>query len=216
MSMITKKTRLALALAVALGACAGALAQQPATNSSSSMTTAPGKAVLSDVVKTTATVVGVDAGTRVITLKRQDGKVLTMTAGEEVRNFAQLKVGDRVDVEYGRALALELRKGKPAKASANEAAAVVSAPEGQKPAAGAVREVTVLADVVAVDTANKVVTLKGPAGNTVEMVVRDPAQLANIKKGDQVQAVYTESLAIKVSAAAPSQDGDKKAKDKSK
>jgi Cu/Ag efflux protein CusF len=211
MSKITKNSRLVLALAVALGGCAVAFAQQPAASSSSSMTTAPGKASVSDVVKTTATVVGVDAGTRVITLKRQDGKVVTMTAGEEVRNFDQLKVGDRVDVEYGRALALELRKGNAAKASANETAAVVSAPQGQKPAAGAVREVTVLADVVAVDTANKVVTLKGPAGNMVEMLVKDPAQLANIKKGDQVQAVYTETLAIKVSAA-PAKDADKKAK----
>jgi Cu/Ag efflux protein CusF len=215
MSMNTKNTRLVLALAVALGTCAGALAQQPAANSSSTMATAPGKALLTDVVKTTATVVGVDAGTRVITLKRQDGKVVTMTAGEEVRNFPQIKVGDRVDVEYGRALALELRKGNAAKASANESAAVVSAPQGQKPAAGAVREVTVLADVVGVDTANKIVTLKGPAGNVVEMVVKDPAQLANIKKGDQVQAVYTESLAIKVSAAA-AKDGDKKAKEAAK
>ena len=215
MSLITKHTRLALALAVALGTGAGALAQQPATNSTSAVATAPGKALVTDVVKATATVVSIDSGTRAITLKRQDGKVVTMTAGEEVRNFDQLKVGDRVEAEYGRALALELRKGGTAKASASESAAVLSAPQGQKPAAGAVREVTVLADVIAVDTAHKVVTLKGPAGNVVEMVVRDPAQLANIKKGDQVQAVYTESLAIKVSAA-PGKDGDKKAKEKSK
>ena len=215
MSMITNNSRLVLALAVALGGSAGALAQQPATNSTSAVATAPGKALVTDVVKTTATVVAVDSGTRVITLKRQDGKVVTMTAGEEVRNFPQIKVGDRVDVEYGRALALELRKGNAAKASANETAVVAAAPQGEKPAAGAMREVTVLADVIGVDTANKIVTLKGPAGNVVEMRVKDPAQLANIKKGDQVQAVYTESLAIKVSAAA-AKDGDKKAKEAAK
>ena len=213
MSMITKNSRLVLALALALGGSAGALAQQPATNSTSAVATAPGKALVTDVVKTTATVVAVDSGTRVITLKRQDGKVITMTAGEEVRNFPQIKVGDRVDVEYGRALALELRKGNAAKASANETAVVAAAPQGEKPAAGAMREVTVLADVIGVDTANKIVTLKGPAGNVVEMRVKDPAQLANIKKGDQVQAVYTESLAIKVSSA-PAKDADKKAKAK--
>jgi Cu/Ag efflux protein CusF len=215
MYKITKKTRLALALAVALGTSAGALAQQPAATSASAAASSPGKAVVSDVVKATATVVSIDSGTRSISLKRKDGKVVTMTAGEEVRNFDQLKVGDHVEVEYGRALALQLRKGNNAKASASETASMVSAPPGQKPAAGAVREVTVLADVVAVDTANKVVTLRGPAGNVVEMLVRDPTQLANIKKGDQVQAVYTESLAIKVSAAPP-QDADKKAKEKAK
>jgi len=59
----------------------------------------------------------------------------------------------------------------------------------------------VLADVVGVDAKHKIVTLKGPGGNIVEMVVEDPEQLKNIKKGDQVQALYTESLAVKVEPA---------------
>lgn len=46
------------------------------------------------------------------------------------------------------------------------------------------------------------ITLKGPKGNTVDMVVEDPKQFADIKKGDQVQAVYTEALAISVEPAA--------------
>jgi len=216
MSMISRKAQATLAAALALGACTGALAQQPAANTSSGAAVGPGQAVMADVVKTTATVVAIDSGTRAVTLKRQDGKVVTITAGEEVRNFAQLKVGDRVEAEYGRALALELRKGAGAKSSANETAATVSAPQGQKPAGAAVREVTVLADVVAVDAAAKVVTLRGPAGNQMDLLVRDPAQLANIKKGDQVQAVYTESFAIKVSAA-PAKEGEQpKAKAKAK
>ena len=216
MSMISRKAQAALAAALTLGAGMGALAQQPAANVTSGATVAPGKAVMADVVKTTATVVAIDSGTRAVTLKRQDGKVITIIAGEEVRNFAQLKVGDRVEAEYGRALALELRKGASAKSSASETAATLGAPQGQKPAGAAVREVTVLADVVAVDAAAKVVTLRGPAGNQMDLLVRDPAQLANIKKGDQVQAVYTESFAVKVSAA-PAKEGDQpKAKDKEK
>lgn len=216
MSMISRKAQAALAAALTLGACMGALAQQPAANVTSGAAVGPGKAVMADVVKTTATVVAIDSGTRAVTLKRQDGKVITITAGEEVRNFAQLKVGDRVEAEYGRALALELRKGSTAKSSASETAATVGAPQGQKPAGAAVREVTVLADVVEVDTAAKVVTLRGPAGNHMDLLVRDPAQLANIKKGDKVQAVYTESFAIKVSAA-PAKEGDQpKAKEKAK
>jgi Cu/Ag efflux protein CusF len=61
---------------------------------------------------------------------------------------------------------------------------------------------TIVADVVEVHPKNKTVTLKGPKGNTVDLVVEDPAQLANIKKGDQVEAVYTEALAISVEPAA--------------
>jgi len=46
-----------------------------------------------------------------------------------------------------------------------------------------------------------VVTLKGPQ-RTVELKVRDPEQFKLIKKGDQVQATYTEAVAIAVTPAA--------------
>ena len=59
---------------------------------------------------------------------------------------------------------------------------------------------TVVADVVNVDTQNRAVTFKGPK-RTVDLKVRDPAQLALIAKGDQVQATYTEALAISVAPA---------------
>ncbi|MGT2491639.1 hypothetical protein [Cupriavidus basilensis] len=44
------------------------------------------------------------------------------------------------------------------------------------------------------------VTLQGPKGK-VNLNVQDPDQLKNIKKGDQVQAVYTEAVAIAVEPA---------------
>ncbi|WP_408228762.1 MULTISPECIES: hypothetical protein [Paraburkholderia] len=59
-----------------------------------------------------------------------------------------------------------------------------------------------MADVVAVNPKHKTVTLRGPKGNTLDLKVEDPAQFANIKKGDQVDAVYTEALAISVEPAA--------------
>ena len=62
--------------------------------------------------------------------------------------------------------------------------------------------VSVLADVVAVDMKTSVVTLRGPKGNMVELNVADPGQLKLIKKGDQVEAVYAEAVAITVEPAA--------------
>ncbi|WP_408368813.1 MULTISPECIES: hypothetical protein [unclassified Paraburkholderia] len=64
------------------------------------------------------------------------------------------------------------------------------------------QEVKIVADVVAVNSRNRTVTLKGPKGNTLDLKEEDPAQFANIKKGDQVDAVYTEALAISVEPAA--------------
>ena len=59
---------------------------------------------------------------------------------------------------------------------------------------------TIVADVVAVDPATQTVTLKGPK-HTVDLRVRDPKQFALIAKGDQVQATYTEAVAIAVTPA---------------
>ena len=60
---------------------------------------------------------------------------------------------------------------------------------------------TVVADVESVNTQDKVVTLRGPEGNVVDLKIEDPEQLKRIKKGDHIKAVYTEALAIKVEPA---------------
>jgi len=190
-----------LVLGVLAAACLPAAAQKPAATVEAGVATAPGKGVAAQTVKTTATITAIDKATREVKLKRQDGKEVTMALGDEVRNFEQLKVGDKVHVEYSQALALELKKGGGGKPAAGTTETLKRAEPGQKPGGQAVREVTVLADVVAVDAKNKTVTLKGPAGNLVDLAVEDPQQLKNIKKGDQVHAVYSESLAIKVEPA---------------
>ncbi|MNY75119.1 hypothetical protein D3C86_2143180 [compost metagenome] len=61
---------------------------------------------------------------------------------------------------------------------------------------------TVTADVVAVNTSTRTVTLKGPKGRTVDLLVEDPERLKGIKKGDRVEAVYTEAVAVSVQPAA--------------
>ena len=63
------------------------------------------------------------------------------------------------------------------------------------------RQVTITADVIAVDPATQTVTLKGPK-HTADLKVRDPEQFKLIKVGDQVEANYTGALAIAVEPAA--------------
>lgn len=197
----------ALALGL-LATCLAATAQtppkegpRPAATLESGVAVTPGSAVAKDVLKTSATIVAIDPARRSLTLKRQDGKVIDMVLHEEVRNFDQLKVGDKVNAEYSQAIALDLKKGGGGTAGISGGEALKRSQQGQKPGGTATRQVVVLADVVNVDAKNKRVTLKGPAGNLVDLAVEDPEQLKNIKKGDQVQALYSESLAIKVDAA---------------
>jgi hypothetical protein len=62
--------------------------------------------------------------------------------------------------------------------------------------------VQIVANVVAVNPKTRSVKLKGPRGNTLDLTVADPEQFANVKKGDQVESVHTEALAISVEPAA--------------
>jgi Cu/Ag efflux protein CusF len=163
--------------------------------------TKPGAAAVAQRVNITATITAIDPKTRGVTLKGPQGNEVVIIAGPEVKNFANMKVGDQVRVEYVEALTLELKKGGGQVVARTDKEAAAGAKPGERPAGIGGREVRVMADVVAVDTANQRVTLKGP-NRTVELKVRDPKQLAMIAKGDQVEAVYTEAIAVAVEPAA--------------
>jgi Cu/Ag efflux protein CusF len=161
----------------------------------------PGVATAAQTIKLTATIAAIDAATRSITLKGAQGKEVTVTAGPEVKNFAQMKVGDQVNVAYIEALTLELKKGGGMAVARTEQAGMAGAKPGERPAGLVGRQVTIVADVVDVNAAAQTVTLRGPQ-RTVELKVRDPEQFKRVAKGDQVEATYTEAVAVEVTPVA--------------
>ena len=160
----------------------------------------PGVAGIAETVELTATITAIDAATRAITMKGPQGKELTLTAGPEIKNFAQMKVGDQVKAKYVEALTLELKKGSTAPVTRTDTAGAAGAKPGERPAGVAGRQVTVMAEVMAVDPAKKTVTLRGPQ-RTIDLKVADPEQFKLIAKGDRVEATYTEALALSVEPA---------------
>lgn len=191
------KLVLTAAIAAATFVTMPAWSQQGAVAVSS----APGKVTAADTIKVSATITALDAKTRDITLKGPEGKEVVLTAGPDMKNFDKLKVGDKVDAQYVEALTLQLVKGGGKKVERTTEAAAVGAKKGAEPGGAVGREVKIVADVIAVDTAKQMVTLKGPQ-RTVELKVKDPEQLKLIAKGDQIEATYVQALAIAVEPAA--------------
>jgi Cu/Ag efflux protein CusF len=177
-----------------------AWAQQPETNVE--VTKSMGAATFKGTTRMTATVQDIDAATRTVLLKGANGKVVEVEVGDEARNFDQLKVGDVVKVVYRESLSLSLKKNGNGITSAEETPSMERAPAGAKPGGTLGREIKITANVVAVNHKTKTVTLQGPKGNQVDLKIEDPAQLAHIKKGDQVDVVYTEALAVSVEPVA--------------
>ncbi|HYA66350.1 MAG TPA: hypothetical protein VEE84_06655 [Burkholderiaceae bacterium] len=171
-------------------------AQAPGT-STTVMASEPGKAMIAQTVELSAKVVAIDKADRVVTLRGKKGDV-DVVCGDEVKNFDQIKLGDTVTAKYVESLYLELAKTKAGVRMGKEGGAVERAELGQRPAGAAVKEVVILADVVGVDPNKMTITLKGPKNNTVTLPVHNPDQFKVVKKGDQVEATYTQAFAIAV------------------
>jgi hypothetical protein len=154
--------------------------------------------VYADRATATAMVEAVDQAQRTLTLKRPDGRTVTMRVPPEARNFDQIKPGDTVRAEYLDAVAIFLRKaGAPPQAS--ERTAVAVAPKGEMPAGVVVDTVEVTAKVEAVDGIARTLTLRGPDGGTRTVKVDQSVKvLDEIRPGDEVVMRHTQALALKI------------------
>jgi len=161
----------------------------------------PGKAGVEQTVNVTATITAINKATRDITLKGPEGTEAVMTAGPDMKNFDQLKVGDQVNAMYVEALTLELKKSGGLMVGRTDKEASDVAKPGEKPGGAVGRQVTIVADVIDVNPARQSITLRGPE-RTVELLISDPAQFKLVAKGDQVEARYTQALIVAAEPAA--------------
>ena len=192
MNLIVRMT-----LAAALAALAPVSFAQ---DKSATRPAAEGKAV-AEMTRVKATVESIDQATRTVTLRDSNGELSAFVAGDEVRNLAQVSVGDVVTLDYAAALAMRLAKSDSKVRERTVTEKLDRAALGQMPAGTVVREIKVVASVEAVDAKQQMVTLRGPR-QTVSMRVQDPAMLRGVKVGDMVEALYVEAMAIKVEKGA--------------
>jgi len=157
----------------------------------------------SQTVTATAVVQAIDLNTREVTLKGENGKVVTFVAGDQVRNLSQVRVGDTVKATYTESVAIEVKRADGATPDLSVAATGGSAPPGEKPAGSVARTVTASAVILAIDRTTNRVTLRGPSGDERVVQVKDPKNLENVQVGDMVYATYTESLGLAVEPVAP-------------
>jgi len=202
--ILMKQRTSILLLATLFGALSLPASAQKNPNDNSTLTkeTSPGKGTLVQTHKIVGTVEEVDAAKGFVTLKGPKGNSLALAVGPEVRNLAQLKVGDKVVVRYAEALTLTLKKdGKELRSAKQSSDAVRSAP-GALPGGAVAEHVKITADVIGVDAKAHTVRLRGPE-RTVDLYVEDPAQLKLVKVGDQIEAEYTQAVALTVEPVAP-------------
>jgi hypothetical protein len=151
-----------------------------------------------ELVVITATVKAIDKKNRVVTLQSSDGKEAKVKCGPEVRNFAQIRVGDEVKTSLLETVELFVTgSDEPA---AERVTGVDRAPLGSKPGFAAVDAVEVKASVVAINYQTREVTLKGPEGKIIKVKAGPEVKRLNeVNVGDSVVARLTRAVSIEVS-----------------
>ncbi|HRD89627.1 MAG TPA: hypothetical protein PK752_15415 [Accumulibacter sp.] len=161
----------------------------------------PGKFAGIMDARVTLSVEAIDKAGRTIVLKDSKGEQSKFVVSDQVKNFDQIKVGDLVVISYSQELLMTLRKGGGQLRERIDSGQQGTAAPGQMPGAFESKEVAFIADVQQVDRKKGTVTLRG-ALRTVTLKIKDPQQLKLISKGDQVEGVFSEAIAVAVVPAA--------------
>ena len=143
-------------------------------------------------------VVKVDKKTRTITFKNKEGES-KFVAGPDIKNFDQIKKGDRVNVNYELAVAIELIKTKSdGVRSKTETNTVTKSKSTEKPSETITNKTTIIADIVEVNREKKLVSVKGPSGKITTVTVKNPALLADVQVGEQFKVIYFDAMAASI------------------
>ena len=173
------------------------MAEEATTTEMQSATEEKPSVVEETLVSMEATVTAINQETREVTLQNEAGESVTFIASDEVQNLAQVKVGDKLAVDYMESVQIEV-VGPEEEVSAEGLVGAERAKPGEKPAGAAISETSVVVVVEAIDNEKGTVTVKGPAGNSKTVKARNPDNLNKIVVGDKIRVTYTEALAVKV------------------
>lgn len=160
------------------------------------------------LVSVTARVEALDVEKRELTLKGPLGNVETLRVDPAVKRLNEVKVGDDVTAKYYVSIAGELRE--PTAEEKRNPLMIVEgaarAPKSASPAAGGLRVIRVVATVEGLARPTRMVTLKGPRGNYMDVRARDVKRLEKLHLGDTIVVTFTEALAVSVESAKKQSD----------
>jgi hypothetical protein len=191
---------LALLLLASLPTSAGA--QDAAKTGAKTGTTKAGKPYFeaSDKVTANATVVKIDKATRYVWLRGEHGDTTKVKAGAEVKNFAQIAVGDMVEITYTEKLTITVEPAGAAESTSETMTA--AAKPGEKPAGSVTERTQYKATITAIDKTAGTATLKGYDGDEFVVTPIHPENLSKVSVGELVVFTHTSAVAASVKKVA--------------
>lgn len=151
------------------------------------------------VMHAKGTVEDIDYDKRTVTLKGDNGELVTLEIGPAAKRFNEVKKGDIVKIDYLESVGVMVQPPDATTEHAMGTQSVLVRNKGVKPSGVMVRTDVVTATVEKIDAKRRQAVVKGPEGNSVHIhVAPDVPNLENVKVGDHVVVKFTRQLGISV------------------
>lgn len=150
-------------------------------------------------VEVRAKVVELDVKNRMVVLRGPKGNIVMVDVPADVKGLDQVRVGDELVFRYAAGAVAKLEKVSGAGTIRENVVTTekVSAPAGALPGTAGRRTVDVLAEITALDTKARTVTLRG-ATRTATLQVPPEVDMKALKVGDDVRAVIVEAAVLEI------------------
>jgi hypothetical protein len=148
--------------------------------------------------KVSGEVMVVNTETRLMTLKTADGEFVLIHVPPEAERLDQIKIGDKVTVEYSTSILVERIENAPGLLGVS-GSEQVTPEEGGRLGGSMTENITIFGKVDGVDASAGTVTVRGENG-TETFDVSDPSILSELKAGDGVVVRIRNTLTGTVNA----------------
>ena len=149
------------------------------------------------------TVEAVDHTARTVSIRMDQGNLVTLDVGPTALRFEQIKVSDIVWATYYDTITLRLKAAGEASVDRTLEPTTVSTP-GSLPGATRTRQRITTVTITGWDPVNKVVSFTGPNGTAYTRRLldsTDPTIVSGLKSGDRVDVTRTEAVTVSVQPA---------------
>ena len=148
---------------------------------------------ISETQEISAAIVAVDQEQRLITVRGPQGNITTIEAGADVRNLAQVEVGDTIRIVYEEAYIATLTGAEMASPVTDVTVGAARAEPGARPGAAVGAMSTISVTIESIGPEGRSATFRGPDGRLEAIDVRreEGREFARgLNPGDVVQITY--------------------------
>jgi hypothetical protein len=176
----------------------GAVATVIAMTAVATAASAQTKTIPGETKTATVTIEAVNAQTRQVTVKKEDGTYDVFHIPATVQRFETLKVGDKVTARYYENVVLKV---KPAGEGDVDSSTRAVTPSTAGTAGTMARQRTITATITEINPSTPSITFTGPGNWKYSTRVQDKAALAKVKVGDKVDITWTEARVLSLEPA---------------